>query len=224
MLITFSGPDGAGKSTQINRLLQRLDDGKGGVIYLWARGGYTPGFEFLKLLLRIFFGRHLLPSGHSDVRSQRLANRFLARVWLSVAMVDLIIYWGFFLRFQLLLGRTVVCDRYLQDTLLDFRCNFQSIPFETGLLWGFLKWLVPKPSVSFLLWVPVAYSMRRSIEKAEPYPDSELLLTWRLQSYMDNSIFPTSIYYKVDCRKSIDKISELIAEIIFRASVKTPPQ
>ena len=48
MLLTFSGLDGAGKSTQINLLVDWFEKRGNKVSCLWARGGYTPGFEILK--------------------------------------------------------------------------------------------------------------------------------------------------------------------------------
>ena len=48
MLISFSGVDGAGKSTQISLIANLLSNNNIPFTYLWARGGYTPGFETLK--------------------------------------------------------------------------------------------------------------------------------------------------------------------------------
>ena len=52
MLISFSGLDCAGKSTQISLLKEYLQ-GKGyEVSEVWSRGGYTPGIETMKKILR----------------------------------------------------------------------------------------------------------------------------------------------------------------------------
>ena len=57
MIIVFSGVDCAGKSTQIE-LLKKEFLGQGIESQsLWSRGGYTPGFELLKKLLRIVIGK-----------------------------------------------------------------------------------------------------------------------------------------------------------------------
>ena len=128
----------------------------------------------------------------------------MAALWLSIAILDLIFYWGVYLRWKLLQGNVVICDRYLLDTLLDFRNNFPNSYFEKSWLWRLLKVSIPKPSVSFLLWVPVAESIRRSQMKDEPFPDDEKTLTWRLDAYMNGRIFPTQYYTRIDCSRSID--------------------
>ena len=48
MIVAISGLDGAGKSTQIDLLSKSLSAKGVRVRFLWARGGYTPGFEFIK--------------------------------------------------------------------------------------------------------------------------------------------------------------------------------
>ena len=52
MLISFSGLDCSGKSTQINLLKEYLEDKGYEVRVVWSRGGYTPGVEFLKSIIR----------------------------------------------------------------------------------------------------------------------------------------------------------------------------
>lgn len=219
MLITFSGLDGAGKSTQIQRLEQWCERNNKKVVCLWARGGYTPGFEWLKKMLRLFLGRRLPPPGTSAVRLEKLARPRVARIWLGLAMVDLMLYWGIYLRYQRLRGRAVICDRYLDDTRLDFRRNFPAILFERSVLWRLLTWITPRPDASFLLWVQVAESLRRSREKGEPFPDDEPTLAWRLAAYMDETLFPDSRYMRLDCSLSVDTVA---AKIVARvASLST---
>lgn len=211
MLITFSGLDGAGKSTQIQRLSQQLESGGVQVIRLWARGGYTPGFEWLKKVVRRLLGKRLPAPGASPARQDRLAKPAVARLWLALAMLDLVCYWGIYLRYQTLRGRVVICDRYLDDTRLDFRRNFPAVEFERGLLWRFLTWTVPHPDAAFLLWVPVEESLRRSREKCEPFPDDASTLAWRLATYLDEAAFPSRRYVRLDCRRSVDEVAAAIA-------------
>jgi len=210
MLLVFSGTDGAGKSTQINLLQKYHFADQQRVICIWARGGYTPGFEAIKKLVRIMLGRRLPPSGNNSSRAQSLSRPHIARLWLSIAIIDLFFYWGIYLRFQRLLGRVVICDRYIDDTRLDFKRNFTNIIFEKSLLWKMLEWTVPKPDASFLLWVPVEVSIKRSLEKNEPFPDDEDTLRWRLQSYMDESLFPSNRYVRIDCQQDVETISSQI--------------
>ena len=159
--------------------------------------------------------------GRSTLRERHLSSPFVANLWLSIAIFDLMIYWGIYLRFKLLAGNVVICDRYIDDTRLDFKRNFPDVSFENYFLWRFLEWSVPAPDVSFLLWVPVDVSLQRSIEKNEPFPDDEETLQWRLTSYMDEKLFPSDCYIRIDCQQDIDTISSQVKSHIMAASQKS---
>ena len=132
-LIVFSGLDGAGKSTQLDLLRTRLDaEGVRHVTY-WSRGGYTPGMETAKALVRRLTGQRILPpAGESPLRTKQLGKPWKRRLWLRLAIVDLWALYAVWFRVQMLRGRWVLADRYWQDTLLDFRLNFPAENVETG--------------------------------------------------------------------------------------------
>jgi len=214
MLLTFSGLDGAGKSTQIDYLQSWLSGNGYRSTILWARGGYTPGFEFLKRFVRLILRKKLPPPGRTSVRKEQLSNPLVVNVWLFLAMLDLMFYWGLYLRYKMLIGYIVICDRYLDDTRLDFQRNFPNVNFEKSSFWQLLCKFVPSASQSFLLWVPVDVSIRRGKLKNEPFPDDDETLQWRLKAYMDDCIFPAERYLKLDCTDSIDAVSrQIIASI-----------
>jgi len=210
VIIVFSGTDGAGKSTQIDlvRLFYKKNARK--VRHLWARGGYTPGFNFLKNILRCMLGKSLPGSGISEDRKAILKKKSVSNVWLTLAILDLILFYAVYARGLSWLGRVVICDRYIEDTYLDFTHNFGSSFKANSFLWKLLIFLAPKPDHSFLLTVPVDVSMYRSTLKNEPFPDTPKTLEWRLQMYMDEVIFPSSRFCKIDCQKSVDDIQKII--------------
>ena len=212
MIISFSGTDGAGKSTQIDILSKYFQSKGKRTRIVWARGGYTPGFELLKRILRKFTSSIPEP-GPSKDREHKLDNTFIRFIWLRIAILDLVFLWSIYIRVMEALGVVVICDRYFQDTLLDFRKNFKSSKIEDSLFWKFLVFTIPKPSKSFLLLVPVETSVLRSQEKNEPFPDNEATLSWRLASYKDKNIFSSKDYITVDCEKSVGEISERIQDI-----------
>jgi dTMP kinase len=183
LLITFSGLDGAGKSTQIDLLMDRLQREGLPPIYLWTRGGYTTFFERLKAGLRRFSGQALPPPGHSARRAEALGKVWVRRVWLTLALLDLLRVYGLQVRWWRGRGRAVVCDRYLWDTLVDLRLHYPQELVERWWLWRLLVWATPPPDAAFLIVVPVAESVRRSKVKDEPFQDPPELRAQRLNNY-----------------------------------------
>ena len=212
MLIAFSGTDGAGKSTQIELLSATFINRDKAVKRLWARGGYTPGFEALKKLLRIILKKKVPRSGHSSIRTQSFRNPLVAKLWLWLAILDLIFFWCLYARTLSFSGRYVIFDRYVDDTRIDFNLNFPNVNIEKLFLWRLLELLAPSPDVSFLLWVPVDVSLLRSAQKSEPFPDDEETLLYRLDSYLDEEKFSSEKYMKLDGTLPINDMSQLIIQ------------
>lgn len=204
--IVFSGLDCAGKSTQINLLMASLVAAGRKPIYLWVRGGYTPFFSFAKRILRFFSkGRGLPAPGTSVKREQVFRNPRIRRLWLQIAIADMILVYGVYLRFSTWLGKDVICDRFVWDTAIDFRLNFPDEKVDRWFSWKFLLWVIPRPSATFLLLIPVSESLRRSGLKFEPFPDSEEVLGQRLDLY--RSLAADGQGRVLDCMATIAAIS-----------------
>jgi dTMP kinase len=183
-LVTFSGLDGAGKSTQIERVLAEFRAQGLDPAYLWTRGGYTPVFSALKTLLRRTTRERMLPqAGPSEERSRALGRPAVRRAWLTLAILDLLWVFGLQVRWWQARGRPVICDRYLWDTWIDFCLNFPGEDVERWRLWQTLVRLTPRPDASFLITLPVDESVRRSHLKREPYPTPPEVLAKRLALY-----------------------------------------
>lgn len=221
MIISVSGLDGAGKSTQIDLLKDLLQSNGAKVRIIWARGGYTPGFEFLKKCIRVMFKKKLPKSGRSDERYTVINTPKIRAVWFLVSIIDLIILWGVYARVLRALGFTVIFDRYIKDTLLDFRYNFPQSNIEHSFLWKCLIQVCPKPDESFLFWVPVKTSIERSLVKKEPFPDDKETLQWRFTAYMDKDNFPDEEYLRINGELDINTISDHVySKILVRLSQK----
>ena len=119
--IALSGIDGAGKSTQLSLLKEHFEKSGGSVICLWTRGGSTTGSEAVKAFIRRIAGKSLPPSGHSSKRDEMLQKGWIQRVWLVLAILDLIRIYGVLVRWWVFRGKSIICDRYLWDTFIDFQ-------------------------------------------------------------------------------------------------------
>ncbi len=182
LVVAFSGLDGAGKSTQISLLEENLQKAGFRPRYLWTRGGYTPGFEWLKFLLRRVKG-DLPPPGSNPKRTEAFRRSWVRRAWLLIAMLDLLWVYGVQLRWWRRQGYIVLCDRYLLDTAVDFHLQLSQENWEDWSLWRLLRLLSPEPDTAFFMVLPVADSVRRSDIKGEPFRESASLLVQRWSQY-----------------------------------------
>lgn len=222
-LFVFSGLDGAGKSTQIDLLAERLRQRGKRVRILWARGGYTPGMVLLKKILRRWLGNSTMPaSGHSEQRSAAFANSRTRWWWQTLALLDLGLYYGIWLRLQLLLGKSVICDRYLPDTQLDFQLNFRDDNVTSRALWKCLQAICPTPTAAFMLLIPVEESLQRSAVKNEPFPDSQVALQERLQFYRTLAA-QENTWHVIDGLQPIDVVAKEVDTTVFATATHEAP-
>lgn len=213
-MIAFSGLDGAGKSTQIDLLQEFLKNKNIKSIVFWSRGGYTPGIEFFKGLMRKFKSKKIpTHRGNSQERDHSFSNPLVRKTWLVLALLDLIFFYGFYIRFKEIFGTKIMCDRYIYDTLIDFKLNFPQENVENWWIWKFLLFIAVKPKKYFVLTIPVIESQKRSILKNEPFPDSQETLANRLENYLTFANNNKDVV-NIDAVKSINEIhNQIINEI-----------
>lgn len=211
MIISFSGIDNSGKSTQIDLLIKELSNRHKSAIYIWSRGGYTPFYNFLKRLLRKGLKKRFPPAGLNNERESAFRNPLVQKMWLAIAIFDLTLFYGLYFRFVKLMGKTIIADRYINDTEIDFILNFPAIPFQHWLIWKILLFIIPRPEVNLLLTIPLEESKRRSIVKKEPFADNDEQRKKRYDLYMQ---------LKIKNRHSIIDATQPI-EIVFYKIKKT---
>jgi thymidylate kinase len=210
--VTFSGIDGCGKSTQIDQLVERYEREGKRPVRLWSRGGYTEGMLLAKKVARRLMGKQLAKPGHSDQRKKAFGNPLTARLWLTAAIVDLIRVYGINIRVWQLMGRPVVCDRYLWDTLVDFQMLFDGIDVERMTLWRLLSFVASAPDEAFLLDLSPEVAEVRALAKGDPWPEPLAARQDRQKRY--ERLKERGIFTVVDASATLPDVSDAVTRVL----------
>ena len=182
MIVSFSGIDSAGKTTQIEMLLRYCDENNIRAKRLWGKARGTPGVEFLKSLVRR--DRKMSKEEKQEYRAEFFQNMKKKRFLLIMSLLDLLSYFGIYYRIESLFHKVTILDRYVWDTYIEVSTEFTGIPFENWLLWKMVVWLSPKPRHSFLFVIPAEESLRRDIQKNDLTVDALELKQAKIDLYM----------------------------------------
>lgn len=118
-MIVFFGPDGVGKSTQVQLLMRHLRSQKCPAVYIWIRGRHTIALVLANFLMKLGYYRIVkVPSGVVYRIFDPLLIPGLKNLWgviEFISVLPLIIIRGYMPRF---FGRVIVAERYVVDTVV----------------------------------------------------------------------------------------------------------
>lgn len=163
MIVSFSGIDSAGKTTQIELLMEYCRTMGIKTKKVWSKARGTPGVIFLKELVRR--DKSMSPEGKKQYREEVFKNPKKEKLLYIASMLDLCWYWGVYYRILSMTNRILICDRYLWDTYVEINCDFAGIEIEKSILWNLVKAVAPKPKISFIFVVPAEVSLERDRNK-----------------------------------------------------------
>lgn len=163
MIVSFSGIDSAGKTTQIDLLYSYCLAHKISVKKMWSKARGTPGVLFLKQLVRK--DKKMDGEQKTEYRNEVFRNPKKKKLLYIASMLDLLWYWGIYYRILGCTHKILICDRYIWDTYVEIHKDFDGIDFEHSLLWKAVRKFTPKPRFSFVFIVPAEVSLERDRKK-----------------------------------------------------------
>ena len=210
-MISFSGIDCGGKSTQIERISEYLKSRGKRCRVIHSRGGYTPMLELVKTLIRKDRGGSA--EDHARYREEVHGSPKKRKLLLWLSIADLGAYYGIWFRLVELFGTTILADRYFWDSYIDFRMKYPEFDFERWLVWRVAKAIYKKPKHSIIYTIPAELSMYRSTLKDEPWPEPVEVRRDRIDRYMAE-IDKGRWQHIIDATPSIEEVFEETVKVI----------
>jgi len=171
MLITFSGVDGCGKTTQARALQAAFETCLLRADYTWSRGGSARWIAILNRWVKRLTGAAQVAAEQGDetsvearvrARKEQLRSPWKRWAWSWLTVGELLARYTWRVTLPLLRGRVVICDRYVDDALADWSGYFGEEAVEKRLAARVLRALTPRPRFSFWLDVPTQVARSRS--------------------------------------------------------------
>jgi thymidylate kinase len=161
LLISFSGIDGSGKTTQVKLLQNRLRENGIETFKMWSRWRPLLSFPLLEILRRS--GRVIVQKADflTIVEFRVPKNESIASLWVFATQLENLLKTSLKVILPLTLGRAVVCDRYVLDLLVDGMSDLHDPPSRMRFGFRLLR-LLPRPDFAFLVDIDaeVAYARK----------------------------------------------------------------
>ena len=172
LFICFIGIDGSGKTSLAKGLVKSTP--RLGIKSKYVRCRFESFkllwvfIEMVKKLLAIS-GKKKTDNSPEGTRTRRqlFKNSFFSRVYESLVLFDYFWQILFKVRLPLVLGRSLICDRYIYDTVVDLVVDFGSHETETRKLTRTFLSIAPKPDLVFLVDSPVEAAYERNLLKSD---------------------------------------------------------
>src|SRR5215831_2815740 len=172
ILIAFSGIDGSGKTTQIEALESELKARDSRVLRVWSRWRPILALPLLALFLRRGYAKVHPTSSIGFVETRIPWKRGVSSLWCLLVQLDNFMKTTVKLVLPLVLGYTIICDRYVLDLLVEGMADLHDSPTSKRLGYKLLR-LLPHPNVSFFIDVnpEVAFSRKPDLPSLEHFTE-----------------------------------------------------
>jgi len=161
MLISISGTDGTGKTSQAQALSGALTTSEVYNNVVWSRIGTTPLY---KRASRLAQRATAASSGTVSSGKRGGLKGALRFAWATANALDLALEYQWRVRLPLMNGRVVVCDRYTYDAAVEIAARLGSRDALRSLPVRLLFASSPKPDAAYLLDAPAEVAAARSLD------------------------------------------------------------
>ncbi len=213
-LITLSGVDCSGKTTQLDLLVDSLQKEGHQVKQIWFRPGYSQEMDLLRKFIRKARPGLMPKHTQTQARQQIFETAGVSESWVAMALLDCLLQCACKVRIYLAQGYTVICDRFLNDAELDLLLRFPQLQsIYKPSLWA-IRALSPTPDHAVLLSLPYEMLESRIIAKNEPFPDTEDVRLKRWQAYQNYA--EGGRFDVIDASQSISDVHDSIMTLVKR--------
>jgi len=204
LLIAFSGIDGSGKTTQIKALEAQLRTTNPRVVRIWSRWRPILSLPLLAWFIRRGYAEVHPTSSIGFVETHLPWKTGIPSLWCLLVQIDNFLKTTLKLAIPLLLGYTIILDRYTLDLLVEGIADLHDSPSSNRLGYRLLR-ILPRPNVSFYIDIDpqVAFGRKPDLPSLEHFTE-RVSLYRALSPGLDEQI--------LDGRQTRERIHALISE------------
>jgi len=204
--IIFFGPDGSGKTTQANLLVEELRKNRIKTRKLWLRSLHTLAFVVSGIAMHV-----LRLDSVYEFRARYSHKRLFRRFWYAIEFVSILPLILFRFHLPIRRGYTIVAERYV----LDWIVSLSYLSRNESMLDSFLAKTVLRfiPKNSILIYIDASYDAickRGRKEDSFEFIDFQRRTCAKIASMLSSVVIDTS-------DKSVQEVHELICHFALEA-------
>jgi len=209
-LVVLYGPDGVGKSTHVEILMDILRSRGYKVRIVWLRGPHTLAFLLSKMLMKAGRKRSIVnPAGRVKTLPLIGSNRIGKQVWAFIEFISVLPLILIKVIIPLKLGYIIVADRYVFDVIISTSFYIDDLSFVDHRLAKLLKKLIPPDSL--LIHLDTDYNTLR--QRRGDSVEAQVFIDFQKRGYERLSEGYETHY--IDTSKlTIDETSKAILKIV----------
>jgi dTMP kinase len=206
LIISFSGLDGSGKTTQMKLLMDRLRELNYPIKYNYVRFACTKRINKIKSVLEKNNDEsYSIANAQAENDDDLKKDSIFRRLYLYIAYLDLILEY-LIIRFHKKQGHVVICDRYYWDCYVIFQYKEIFKPIDK-YIWSHIKRIALEPDIPLYFKISAEDAYQRIMDREDDF-ESLSRLKKRIELY--EKVELTVNWEIIDATKPIEEIQNRI--------------